>query len=889
MDRSDMAPISNCSTSQHHASVKRGVYASETDVYFTMHRGTLITVVVITGVAVIALLVFVVVHERQSRQRAIQRTKDIEANTAAFAKVINEPSSKPTTPPSEPSSPYMGDKFPDGRIGNYQKARVSSEKCFCDGKCGQHSEYQFYEVDLGEVRLLGEDKMDILFHPTELLSDEEPPSVTPLDAQHDWVYPETLPPMPQCIAEQDQAAWLGAMTKCTKKQCMRHFGVICTRHQWRTQLSCLNTELSPQLLKQYIGYCSRSVLKRAQLYQWIRTTTGRTWLTEVGDANGLQRLSPGSLIKGYAPVRIKDKAPACLTESVSASSMEPFGQVMASCSFGAYTRHMGNAKRPWEYHEGKHSMVALDIEVAGYDLTHATIPDNYYFDKQCFCKTFDASLAAHYCAGPGIDSTRQRLWMHATCGPASLPPDWREGLKTTPRDYIPTERWKWPQCFNSMPDSVMRLKNQCTTSACRVGFDGYCYVQSAVERSCFCRNISYDTCKGSCHVFDNRIDYVRWLHDLCGAEEDWHGFPEDWHRLASVSRRDAIPWAWYTESFGLSNLSTGETNPSTSKQTCASSEWKQMSLLLVNLAALFTAVFGPKSASDPTTNPLNSILWFPRGIAVAAFYLLANAINAMLIQSTPTYEETPMTELALLWCTIPRLTWLTIILVLASPYKRSTFSAVATAIVSEALLQALSSPTIISTVSYGIKHGFYNPNTPVLHNLPAATYMYAGALMWVVVMLLSIVSFLIILLDASAPQDSPSVYSSYTQNAHLAAQLREPFLERWTWIEEKIAEYWIDRDWDFEHTPLMQNQGYVHAVYGTLPTKTPRGRGMKRSIVRVTLLAIASTFSLWIAQWLFWIGFVGISAEEFCTPQLELSTLTWIASSVAAVIGVIKA
>lgn len=730
----------------------------------------------------------------------------------------------------------------------------------------------------------GEDVLqDIPLHPTQLVSDEEPPSLTPLDTQHDWVYPETLPPMPQCIAEQDQPAWLNAMTKCTKKQCMRHFGVICTRHQWRTQLSCLNTELSPQFLEQYIEYCSRSVLKKAQLYQWIRTTTDRTWLVEVGDANGLQRLSPASLTKGYAAVRITDKAPTCLTGSVSASSMEPFGQVMASCSFEASTRHTGYAKRPWEYHEGQHTMVALDTEVAGYDLTHAIIPDNDYFDKQCFCKTFDASLAEGDCAGPGVDSTRQRLWMHATCGSASLPPNWRQGLKTTPHDYIPTEIWKWPQCVDSMPDSVMQLKDQCTTNACRVGYDGYCYVQRAVERSCFCRNISYGTCKGSCHVFENRIDYVHWLHDLCGAEDDWHGLPEDWHRLASVNRRDAIPWAWYTESFGLSNISTGEIDPSQSEQACASSEWKRMSLLLINLAALFTAVFGPKPASNPTTNPLNSILWFPRGIAVAAFYLLANALNAMLIQSTPTYEETPMTELALLWCTMPRLTWLTIILVLASPYKRSTFSAVATAIVSETLLQALSSPAIISTVSYGIEHGFYNPNTPLLLELPAATYMYAGALMWVVVIVLSVISFLIVLLDATP------AHRSHTRNTHLAAQLKKQFVKRWMWIEEKIAAYWIDRDWDFEHTPLMQNEGYVHAVYGTLPTQSSRGRRTKRSIVRVTLLAIVSTFSLWIAQWLFWIGFVGISAEEFCTPQLELSTLTWVVSSVAAVVGVVKA
>lgn len=673
---------------------------------------------------------------------------------------------------------------------------------------------------------------DISLHPTELVLDEEPPLFIPLDAQHDWVYPETLPPMPQCIAEQDQAAWLNAMTRCTRKQCMRHFGVICTRHQWRTQLSCLNTEISPQLLEQYIDSCSRSVLKKAQLYQWIRATTDRTWLIEVGDANGLQWLSPASLTKGYAAVRIIDKAPACLTESVSASSMESFRQVMASCGFEATTRHTGNVKRPWEYHEREHSMVALDTEVAGYDLTHATIPDNLYFDKQCFCKAFDARLAEGDCAGPGVDLTRQRLWMHATCGPASLPPNWRQGLKTTPYDYIPAERWKWPQCFDSMPDNVMRLKGQCTTNACRIGFDGYCYVQRAVERSCFCRNISYDTCKGSCHDFDNRIDYVHWLHDLCGAEENWHGLPEDWYRMPRVTRREAIPWTWYKDSFSRSNNSPGETNPSAPEQACASIEWKQMSLLLINLAAVFPAIF--TSSSNAPTTPLSSLLWLPRGIAVAAFYLLANAINAMLIQSTPSYGETPMVELALLWCTLPRLTWLPVLLALST----GSTSAVLTSLVSETLLQLLSLPTMLSTVSYGFEHDFYNSASPPLLNLPAATYMYTGARMWVIAGILSLVAFLVVLVSMSMPAGGAGRWSD-TRTTHSRYQGR-----------------------DSEHTPLVQNKGYGHRGYGTGSTQSPRGYGMKWSMIWATLVVLFCMLLLWIAQWVFWIGFVGISDEE---------------------------
>jgi hypothetical protein len=91
-----------------------------------------------------------------------------------------------------------------------------------------------------------------------------------------WVNPEDLIPMPQCIAQQNYSSWLGAITKCTDKRCTSHFGVICTHHQWLTQLSCLSTEISSEMVRAYLPYCSRSVLAKAQLYRWIRTVTDRT-------------------------------------------------------------------------------------------------------------------------------------------------------------------------------------------------------------------------------------------------------------------------------------------------------------------------------------------------------------------------------------------------------------------------------------------------------------------------------------------------------------------------------------------------------------------------------------------------------------------------------------
>lgn len=81
-------------------------------------------------------------------------------------------------------------------------------------------------------------------------SNEKSITLEPMGNLGDWIHPEDLDPMPQCVAQQDQFLWLDAMTKCTSSRCTRHFLFICTPKQWLTQLSILSgpcQELSPPM------------------------------------------------------------------------------------------------------------------------------------------------------------------------------------------------------------------------------------------------------------------------------------------------------------------------------------------------------------------------------------------------------------------------------------------------------------------------------------------------------------------------------------------------------------------------------------------------------------------------------------------------------------------
>jgi len=656
--------------------------------------------------------------------------------------------------------------------------------------------------------------------------------------------------MPQCIAQQDTSTWMNAMTKCTSKQCTRHFGRFCTHHQWLTQLTCLDTELSADVLKQYLPYCSRSVLAKAQLLEWIHTTTGRAWLVEFGDASGLQNLSPASLTEGWTTIDVTRKAPSCLTDSTPGHSELKFQHVMASCGFTANTQHVGNAARPWEYSESSRSMVALDSETVGFDLTGQWLPHGDYFDKNCFCKTFSIDFADEPCSGSGLALTKERLWLHATCGPKALPTKWKVGLKTTKFDYLPTNDWQWPSCVNDMPKKVLNLPDQCATNACDTDANGYCVVKRAVDRSCFCRQIDFDTCKGPCHKFETRIDYVKWLHGLCGDVEGWSGLPKHWHELASPNSLDMIPWSWT-----LKNA-----NRSCVLLTCHFTPWKFASLALINAAALVAALY----ASGPHTRKgfvhryfRDSVQhsWFWGARTIVSMHLLAIVVNAAITKSAWGYDNVPVIPLILLWCSLPRLMWVPLL-------RAMSIGAIASTVCAETVLQLLSSFTMVATVRYGWEHDFYRNSMERLAASYPAQLMYAGALAWLVVVVIALVLVLQTVQGSLAQSDrTPKSHGNRSATSNAAEEILGPMNESWSWLEEKVALRWLNMHRATERTPLMSDAGLGNMGYGILPgTYTqPTVLIVEKSTVRLYLIAIITMSLLWLAQCMFWGGFIGLS------------------------------
>lgn len=638
--------------------------------------------------------------------------------------------------------------------------------------------------------------------------------------------------MPQCISQQDQSAWLNTMTKCTHKRCTWYFGVICTHHQWLTELSCLSTEFSPEVIKQYLPYCGRSILAKAQLYRWILSTTGRTWLVEVGDAYGLQNLSPASLVSGYTTVDTTYKAPTCLTAAHTALWTDSFQQVVGYCGFTRATQRTGNAARPWEYSESERSMIALGFETIGYNLTGRSIGAGDYFDKECFCTSFTINPNHEPCSTSSqLDLTKERLWLDATCGPKSLPDNWTDKLKTTDFAYIPIEDWRWPTCVTDMPRDVIDLTDQCATDACDRDPSGYCQVKHTVDRACFCRNVNYDSGFGSCHVFEGRTDYVEWLHGLCGDVQDWHGLPDDWRELTEPSALEMIPWRWTVKP------------TDNARTTCASMEWKLGSFVLVNMATFLVVLLRQSQESrriaHDSSLQSDPLSWIITGILIAAVQLLANGVNAYLVQKTPGYEDVLVVQLMLLWCSMPRLGWLMILPIGGvQQFKMINFSAAASSLIAEAILQGFSLYYMVLTVRYGLEHKLYLRNLENVEGGQSAKIMYAGALLWLIIISVASVQSMRALLRMNGLTESERVDSP---------GLRRPFIVKSTVTRE---------------TPLMRSEARMHKTYGTVPVEREDDRGSQQSFANLYAATTIVMLLLWVAQWLFWGGFIGLSSEE---------------------------
>ncbi|KAJ5710520.1 hypothetical protein N7488_004676 [Penicillium malachiteum] len=477
-------------------------------------------------------------------------------------------------------------------------------------------------------------------------------------------------------------------------------------------------------------------------------------------------------------------------------------------------------------------MVALDFETVGYDLVGGHIKDGDYFDKGCFCGTFTMDLEEEPCSGPGqLEFTKERLWINATCGPTSLPDDWTEKLMTTQFSFIPIEDWRWPMCVADMPKHVTELTDQCTTDACEIDSSGYC--------------------------------------------NDWHGLPDNWHQLAVPTPSELIPWGWTISRFlGLTITNVTSLASASVTEICPANEWKLTSFALVNISTFLAVLLGLRIRLCPNKRSSQkhsyTWSWLLKGAFIVALQLLANLLNALIVQSSPGYAHIPVLQLMLLWCSVPRLTWLAMIfLVDAQSSEPRNVSMAASLSFAELFLQSLSSYHMMMTINYGREHNLYFGGRKIGQ---PATFMYAGALMWLITVGMALIQLtrtarrMKRLTDLDAPYRPMRQGDKYWQ-ATLELETFRMMAALNGWCTRLKEDLTLQQSPSSEETPfaIRQNRDCApnSAVYGTFSDQGHRRwSSQKVKVSEYHAIAVLSMFLFWIAQSMFWGGFILLTSDE---------------------------
>src|SRR6266480_637273 len=145
---------------------------------------------------------------------------------------------------------------------------------------------------------------------------------------------------------------------------------------------------------------------------------------------------------------------------------------------------------------------------------------------------------------------------------------------------------------------------------------------------------------------------------------------------------------------------------------------------------------------------LHSRGWLLTGPAVILLHFGSNAINAYLIHQTVGFEQVNIGRLVLLWCTRPRLAWMVVVLVPWQAKEAMYFSVATSTLLSEIVLQIVSSYYMGYAVNYARVQKFFSLGRvdPTPHGNDALL-MYAGALLWLIVIFFALIACASAILD----------------------------------------------------------------------------------------------------------------------------------------------
>ena len=268
---------------------------------------------------------------------------------------------------------------------------------------------------------------------------------------------------------------------------------------------------------------------------------------------------------------------------------------------------------------------------------------------------------------------------------------------------------------------------------CRHNSDPSSYVRWILEDYCFGSQLTTaDTCKNPAIQPKTQPDAFQ--SPLNMTVEAYKSLWIDYDDLQLASHNSLLAWQWEIkyDPAGIPNA--------TATHKCPTKAGQLGSFVAVNVITVIASlIFGNRKVLEWLTCKMlggkdsSTKRWFLGGAMSAGLSMGANAINAKLIKQTQGFGSISVTQLVLLWCARPRLSWLGGLLAIVGEDQMTYTALGASCTIAEGILQAVACFYMGRTAHWGVMLGYLKAGH--LDGIPGASdakLMYAGSLLWLI-------------------------------------------------------------------------------------------------------------------------------------------------------------
>jgi hypothetical protein len=446
------------------------------------------------------------------------------------------------------------------------------------------------------------------------------------------------------------------------------------------------------------------------------------------------------------------------------------------------------------------------------------------------------------------------------------------------------------QFSNSVPACVNDLNTTCSSLFYA---SLKCWSESFPPgpQGCYCAALQANNCTSLCQSkAKDRNDYFEWTMGLCNSRNITTGdnnstaanFTIHWPEYANRSAtlyEDMFPWAWRLQPSNITALplhnnskatvlrSTNGTMlnlTATAGPTCSSSNnSKLVSFAVVNAVTALSTLLAHRGLADTVTAAYlgkpGSRGWPLAALLSTALNLIATAINARVVLRSPGFEGNmtapSLSALFFFLLARPRFSWIASALVRVQQHRIPYLASGTSLLLSEVLQQVIGAAVLICVLAYGAERGYYGIGS--LAYAPAGKWaltMYVGALVYLIgfaFLLVMVVDTVMQWSRLRGRQDRADDVGSESDHAQAVnAQTQQPLK-----AEDFLPPIAMDLG-----VPIGQAPTRLHALmpFGEAVTRM----GLSDKIVKSIEAGWISMFLPFVAQWIFWVGFVQFAGDR---------------------------